>query len=74
MEREGIGTKATRAETISTLINRGYVSRPPRATDLGLSLIETMQEYCPKVVSTALTRETERALEEIEDGVGDGTG
>ena len=75
MEREGIGTKATRAETISTLINRGYVSKDTLAsTDLGLSVIETMQEYSPQVISTALTRETERALEEIEDGVGDGNG
>ncbi len=74
MERESIGTKATRAETISTLINRGYLSGDSLiATDLGVSVIETMQEYCPQIISTALTRDTEGALEEIERGADDGT-
>jgi DNA topoisomerase I len=74
MEKESIGTKATRAETISTLISRGYISGDSlAATDLGISVIETMQEYCPQIVSAALTRETEGALEEIERGTDDGT-
>ena len=74
MEREGIGTKATRAETISTLISRGYVSGDSLvATELGVSVVETMQEYCPQIVSTELTRETEAALEEVERGEDDGT-
>lgn len=73
MEHESIGTKATRAETISTLISRGYVSGESLvATDLGVAVIETMQEYCPQIVSTSLTRETEEALEEVEKGGGDG--
>jgi DNA topoisomerase-1 len=74
MEKESIGTKATRAETISTLINRGYVSGDSLvATDLGVSVIETMREFCPQIISTALTRETEAALEEVERGESDGT-
>jgi DNA topoisomerase-1 len=74
MEREGIGTKATRAETISTLISRGYVSGDSLvATELGISVVETMQEYCPQIISTSLTRETEGALEEVERGEADGT-
>jgi DNA topoisomerase I len=74
MERESIGTKATRAETISTLISRGYVSGDSLiATDLGVSVIETMGEFCPQIVSTELTRETEAALEEVERGESDGT-
>jgi DNA topoisomerase I len=74
MERESIGTKATRAETISTLIGRGYISGDSlAATDLGISVIETMQEYCPQIVSPALTRETEEALEGVERGEDDGT-
>jgi len=74
MERESIGTKATRAETIATLIVRNYVGGDPvAATDLGISLVETMDEYCPKIVSTELTRETERQLEDIEEGRSDGS-
>jgi DNA topoisomerase I len=74
MEHETIGTKATRAETIATLIARGYVTdNPIRATDLGMSLVGTMQEFCPKIVSTELTRETEIELEAIESGESNGT-
>ena len=70
MEREGIGTKATRADTIAVLMTRGYVTGDLEATDLGISLVETMQEYCPKIVSVDLTREIERQLEDIENGTG----
>ena len=73
MEKESIGTKATRAEIISTLISRGYVSGSSLvATDLGISVIETMQEFCPQIVSVALTRDTEEALEKVETGKSDG--
>jgi DNA topoisomerase-1 len=67
MEREEIGTKATRAETISTLLNRGYVVGESLApTELGFSLVETMREHCPQIISTRLTREIEKQLELIE--------
>ena len=42
------------------------------ATDLGISLVETMQEYCPEIISTELTRETEGELQAIEEGKSDG--
>jgi len=73
MEREGIGTKATRAEIISTLLTRGYVKGEKLvATDLGIAVIESMQEHCPQIISTKLTRETEKDLEAIEMGELDG--
>ena len=75
MERESIGTKATRADIISTLTSRGYIAgNIIEATDLGLSVIEIMREYSPQIISTSLTRETEKELEEIENGSGDETG
>ena len=71
MERERIGTKATRADTISVLLERGYVTGESLApTPLGFALIETMEEYCPEIISVDLTRETERQLESIERGTG----
>ena len=71
MEKEGIGTKATRAEIISTLVGRGYVSgESMEVTDLGLSVVETMTKYAPTVISTELTREIEGRLEAIEGGRG----
>lgn len=67
MEREEIGTKATRADLISTLLLRGYVAGQTLApTELGFSLIEAMREYCPQIISTRLTRDIESQLEKIE--------
>jgi DNA topoisomerase I len=68
MEREGIGTKATRADIISTLLRRGYVAGDTMVpSELGFSLIETMREHCPQIISTRLTRDIEAQLEKIED-------
>jgi DNA topoisomerase I len=67
MEKEEIGTKATRADIISTLLLRGYVTGETLVpTELGLSLIEAMREHCPQIISTRLTRDIEHQLERIE--------
>jgi DNA topoisomerase-1 len=69
MEREEIGTKATRADIIATLVGRGYVSgESMEVTDLGLSVVETMGKYAPSVMSTELTRNIEEKLEAVEGG------
>ncbi len=69
MEKEQIGTKATRAEIIKTLIYRGYVtSESIEATDLGFAVVEAMRSYMPDIVSTELTREMEKQLDEVELG------
>jgi len=71
MEKEGVGTKATRADIISTLLDRGYVSGDMLVpTELGFALIDAMREHCPQIVSTRLTRDIETQLERIE-GSGD---
>ncbi len=72
MEREGIGTKATRAEIIATLVTRGYVSGVELTpSDLGTSVIEILRLHAPSIVSTELTRTMEASLEKVEDGTGD---
>jgi len=69
MEREEIGTKATRAEIIATLVGRGYVSgESMEVTDLGLAVVETMARYAPSVIGTGLTRDIEGKLEGVEGG------
>lgn len=71
MEKEGIGTKATRADIIMTLGERGYVfGESMEVTDLGLSVVETMAKYAPSIISTELTREVEGKLEAVENGSG----
>jgi len=71
MEKEGIGTKATRADIIATLVGRGYVfGESMGVTDLGLSVVEAMAAYAPSIISTELTREIEDELEAAEGGSG----
>jgi DNA topoisomerase-1 len=67
MERESIGTKATRADIISTLVERGYVEGGDMmVTDLGFAVVETMEKYAPAIVTTKFTREIEERLEDVE--------
>jgi DNA topoisomerase-1 len=67
METERIGTKATRAGIIATLIAREYVSPDAmEVTDLGLSVIETMLKFAPEITTTELTRGIEQSLEQVE--------
>ncbi len=74
MEREGIGTKSTRAGIIATLAQRGYVlGRNMEATDFGLFVAEMMKKHAPALTSPRLTHEIERRLEDIESGKEMGT-
>jgi len=69
MEETGIGTKATRAEIFETLYKRGYIyGERIEVTGLGLALVETLQAFCPKVVSVELTRQLDGDMEGIEYG------
>jgi DNA topoisomerase-1 len=66
MEELGIGTKATRADIIQTIYNRGYV-RDERivVTELGFDVIDVLNKYAPIVTSAQLTRELEDKMEQI---------
>jgi len=69
MEREGIGTKATRAGTIQTLYDREYIQEEKiMVTDLGFEVIEVLRKHCPSVVSIELTRKIEKRMNEIQRG------
>jgi DNA topoisomerase-1 len=69
MEKEEIGTKATRAGIIQTLQNRKY-TRDERivVTDLGFEVINVLNKYCPTVVSLDLTRKLEERMNAIQQG------
>jgi DNA topoisomerase-1 len=70
MEKEEIGTKATRATTIQTLFDRKYIHGADRlvVSDLGFEVIEILSKYCPAVVSPELTKELEEKMEKIQSG------
>ncbi len=67
MEREEIGTKATRAGIIQTLYDRKYVyDERIVVTDLGFKVVDVLKKYCPTVVSPELTRRLEEKMSEIQ--------
>ncbi|HEY4675459.1 MAG TPA: DNA topoisomerase I [Candidatus Bathyarchaeia archaeon] len=67
MEKNEIGTKATRADIIQTLYDRKYV-RDERivVTDLGFEILEVLEKYCPTVVSIKMTKELEEKMNKIQ--------
>jgi DNA topoisomerase-3 len=72
MKESGLGTPATRAETIETLIRREYVERVGRdiqATPKGIQVVTMLEEH--KLTSPELTGDWEHKLAEIEHGKGD---
>ena len=74
MESEGIGTKATRSEIIETLYKRGYIANERIVvTDIGFDVIDTLQKYCPLVLSVDFTRNLEERMENIIRGNEDGS-
>ena len=67
-EKKGLGTPATRAATIESLVKNGYVERDGkklRATDKGRELIKVVPD---EVKSAKLTAEWETKLQNIEHG------
>ncbi len=71
MKESGLGTPATRAEIIETLIRREYVERQARllaATEKGIRLVERVH---PDAKSPALTGEWEAQLARIQKGQAD---
>jgi DNA topoisomerase-1 len=69
MEEENIGTKATRGETIQTLLKRRYITgKDLKVTTLGSCLMKILEKYASRIVSVALTRELEEMMQRIEQG------
>jgi len=70
MEKEEIGTKATRAATIQTLYDRKYISGADSlsVSNLGFEVIEVLSKYCASVVSSEFTRSLEEKMDAIQQG------
>ncbi|MBU2503553.1 MAG: DNA topoisomerase I, partial [Nanoarchaeota archaeon] len=67
LEKKNLGTKATRTNIIETLYNRDYIKdQSIKATPLGISLIETLEKYCPVIIDETLTRNFEKGMESIQ--------
>ncbi len=71
MEKEEIGTKATRATTIQTLYDRKYMNGTGNfhISDLGFEIIEVLSDYCPTIVYPEMTRLLESKMNDIQQGI-----
>ncbi|MCY4086285.1 MAG: DNA topoisomerase 3 [Actinomycetia bacterium] len=75
MKKGGLGTPATRAEIIETLIRREYIERSGRSlvpTPSGLQVVTMLEGH--KLTRPDLTGEWEKQLLDIEHGSGDRAG
>ncbi|OHB64033.1 MAG: DNA topoisomerase I [Planctomycetes bacterium RBG_13_60_9] len=70
LEKEGIGRPSTYAPIISTIQDRGYVEQKDRkfyATNLGEVVTDKLNEYFPRIMDIAFTRQMEQQLDQIEE-------
>jgi len=69
MEARNLGTRATRAEILQTLYDRGYISgKSIQVTKLGEAVTQALKEYCPRILSEELTRKFEEEMELVYNG------
>jgi DNA topoisomerase I, archaeal len=69
LEKRNLGTKATRASTIDRLYDRNYIEESPiKVTDLGLTIVNTLEKHAPDVLSEELTRSFEQKMDSIRQG------
>ncbi len=69
MEKEKIGTKATRANIISTLFKRGYIDGYEiKPTELGRTVVDVLKEHYPLLIRTQMTSNLETKLDSLEQG------
>jgi len=67
LERENLGTKATRAGIVDSIKSRGYtINDNFELSTLGYALYETLERYIPDILSPELTRQLEREMDEIQ--------
>src|SRR3954452_17974717 len=69
MEERGLGTKATRADIIQKLYDRGYVyGNPPEPSETGIAMYKAFNEYVPRMATPEMTAELEEDMDQIAAG------
>lgn len=69
MEELGLGTKATRADIIQKLYDRGYVfNNPPEPSETGIAMYKAFREHVPRMATPEMTAELERDMDLIAAG------
>jgi DNA topoisomerase-1 len=69
MEERGLGTKATRADIIQKLYDRGYVfGNPPEPSETGIAMYEAFHQFVPRMATPEMTAELEEDMDQIAAG------
>jgi len=71
LKERGLGTPATRAQILETLLSREYVSKDKKkliVTEKGLKAIEAIDSELPDITSPEMTGRWEKRLKDIEAG------
>ena len=69
MEERGLGTKATRADIIQKLYDRGYVfGNPPEPSETGIAMSKAFEHYVPRMATPDMTAEMESEMDQIAAG------
>jgi len=69
LEKNKLGTKATRSTIVDTLFKRNYVlGKSITVTDLGMDVWKVLGKYSPRILDPELTRGIEDDMEKIVDG------
>jgi DNA topoisomerase-1 len=69
MEERGLGTKATRAEIIQKLYDRGYVyANPPVPSETGIAMYDAFNKYVPEMATPEMTARLEAEMDQIASG------
>ncbi len=68
MEKNNLGTKATRHNIIQNLYDRGYIhGNPVEPTETGVKMAEALLEYAPLIASPEMTAQLELDMDAIAD-------
>jgi len=68
LEKRNLGTKATRADILANLRDRGYViDKSIKVTELGIAMDDVLSKETPILVDEALTRHFEIEMDKIRD-------
>ena len=66
LEKQGLGTKSTRAAIVENLYERGYVNEKSiEATNLGKQTVSTLEKHSPAILDSQLTRDIEEEMDGI---------
>ena len=73
LEKHGIGRPSTYAPTIKNILDRKYIARQPKsnklvATDLGLTVTDSLKDFFKEIMDLSYTAGVEEQLDKVAEG------